>query len=379
MKFYFISSSFIIIFITFAFGYIRFAFGYTSLKAQHHSTCKDRLASYAKKRPSFATNHNLLKTQKFLSAFTKKNNDQLTEKNFNEIANFLTKENLVIILNEVVQSPSLLQYIAQNSYKHVLGFTKIVLMEDLGGQNWELRLHLWPPKLKSDSITAEAKHVHLFDFVSRIISGKLEDHRYNVDLLSKEEQLILHKFSKAMQLLSTNIQEKVIHQLDYFELYQSNFSSSLKRSSLKNLSLEHQNQNTVKKYLKNTLNMSIEEIIKVSQLMKKYSNFLDEKGIEHYRLVSENKLQNIRVDTHTTGSIYFSPVQEAHRLFVDNQNYTSTFVFVGPFHKNLDSGGFKRYYNGEQKKLAQQRNFLSPTELYTLLNEYLNFLRSEKI
>ena len=110
-------------------------------------------------------NYNILKT--FLT-------EHFSDKRINEsyigiIGNMFCNEYIIKLLNEIISEPELLQKIANRSYKHALGFDKIVLLDlqkdiDKSFPKVQVRLHIWHPQNDSVAIT-EALHEHSFDFV----------------------------------------------------------------------------------------------------------------------------------------------------------------------------------------------------------------------
>jgi hypothetical protein len=78
---------------------------------------------------------------------------------------------VVSLIRSIHSSPTLLQSVARNSYSHVNGFEKLVLLASprLG---YKLRLHIWWPDERRE--TREDIHNHRWDFGSRILLGQLE-------------------------------------------------------------------------------------------------------------------------------------------------------------------------------------------------------------
>lgn len=74
-------------------------------------------------------------------------------------------DNFRRLVGEIKQSPDLLARSLEGSYKHVIGFTKIVLLESTDSC---LRLNLWDQTGFSDE---ENPHNHTFPFSTKIISG----------------------------------------------------------------------------------------------------------------------------------------------------------------------------------------------------------------
>jgi hypothetical protein len=69
-----------------------------------------------------------------------------------------------------------LEILAHNSHVHENGFTKLTLFDAVNGR-YRIRLHIWDPK---DSTKEEVNvHDHRYDFVSLVVTGRLENTRWN--------------------------------------------------------------------------------------------------------------------------------------------------------------------------------------------------------
>jgi hypothetical protein len=77
-------------------------------------------------------------------------------------------------LEQILHEPQRLLETARGSYRHQLGFVKIALHTDASGQ--ALRLHLWD----QSTTVLEDVHSHCADFMSRVVSGGLEERRYEL-------------------------------------------------------------------------------------------------------------------------------------------------------------------------------------------------------
>jgi hypothetical protein len=81
---------------------------------------------------------------------------------------------LLACLEQILHEPQRLLETACGSYRHQLGFVKIALNNDASGK--ALRLHLWD----QSAVVTEDIHSHCADFMSRVVSGGLEEHRYEL-------------------------------------------------------------------------------------------------------------------------------------------------------------------------------------------------------
>ncbi|WP_154820066.1 hypothetical protein SR858_27310 [Duganella zoogloeoides] len=102
---------------------------------------------------------------------TNSNADQLIQAVVNDTSNGL----LMTYLEKILRDPQRLREIARSSYRHQLGFLKIALRNDPSGHS--LRLHIWD----SNTIALEDIHSHCADFMSRVVSGGIEESRYELE------------------------------------------------------------------------------------------------------------------------------------------------------------------------------------------------------
>jgi hypothetical protein len=77
------------------------------------------------------------------------------------------------VLAEALGNESWLIKIAQDSYRNVTGFLKIVLISD-EGDGWKLRIHAWDQQGPK-----EFPHNHKWDFFSKVLSGFLVQDVYD--------------------------------------------------------------------------------------------------------------------------------------------------------------------------------------------------------
>ncbi len=90
-----------------------------------------------------------------------------------ELLNCISKIEVQAYLKEVLNDSALMHWSAQRSYRHTLGFDKIVLAGTSGGAR--LRLHLWHKEEQSQDI-----HDHEWDYSSRVLYGSLFTREYKI-------------------------------------------------------------------------------------------------------------------------------------------------------------------------------------------------------
>ena len=98
-------------------------------------------------------------------------NDSRASQIVQDISNRKLHDHLKIILSD----ECILRDVAGRSYRHQLGFVKLVLHSDHGDPS--LRLHVWD----KDSSKEEDIHSHCAEFVSRVVFGRLDEITYTLD------------------------------------------------------------------------------------------------------------------------------------------------------------------------------------------------------
>ncbi len=87
--------------------------------------------------------------------------------------------NIISILKEVLDTPSLLTTVANKSYRHVNHFDKIVLIDSDNQDGYRLTLHLWSPPYTEQEINDELIHDHRFSFWSTLLTGDLVSENFS--------------------------------------------------------------------------------------------------------------------------------------------------------------------------------------------------------
>ncbi len=96
----------------------------------------------------------------------------------NKIASaFSDKRTTLAIVDSLLNDPDMLDYIAERSYPHPIGFDKLVLFHD-EETNFKFRLHIyWRGNQRA---SMERLHLHRFEMASAIITGELTNHTWGV-------------------------------------------------------------------------------------------------------------------------------------------------------------------------------------------------------
>lgn len=292
---------------------------------------------------------------------------QLTEK-------ILTKEHLVELLEQAIDDDQKLEIMAKDSQIHPLGFQKIMIMNDWGNNDWELRLHIWWPREELKPYyafyeVAEARHIHLFSFASRILTGEMEDFRYQVERLKLDELELYLRFENYLANLSREERLRLYTALDIRELAKYPYSS---------LSLAlGRGVDSANKDLSN-LPFRDDELQKINSFYTKlFQIYFDEEGMDDalkhrfFKLVPDAPIR------YKSGEVYYFPVDVAHRLYVNPASLTSSFFLAGKFQSGVSSGAYTRTAFEEMDGNLPENNRIpfSKEQLRETLLKYLNILK----
>jgi hypothetical protein len=99
-------------------------------------------------------------------------NEQAIKNNLAMLRFLGAKENIALLLNQIINNYDLLSEISARSYIHTNYFDKIVLV-DSRDNGYRLTLHVWWPPYSDEQLNEERIHSHRFDFWSVILTGTL--------------------------------------------------------------------------------------------------------------------------------------------------------------------------------------------------------------
>lgn len=245
-----------------------------------------------------------------------------------EVANIMTRANLQELICAILCDSSQLETVARNSYKHSLGFSKIVLFDSSNLPNGEeLRIHIWWPNKDADTrlyIEEGDKHEHNWDFASRLIHGGFRNFLFKPVSVSDEDRHIVEEFERSLRRLDDDIARinliKLLYQLEVEVI------------------LGERNQDCIGQ-LSQITGLSDEKILRLLDLYwkfrnKKIPNFEQEEytrdGIYFLERQPEWGISE--------GNIYYHPREFGHYLYNDPTVLTSTFLLTGT--NNANSGAF---------------------------------------
>jgi len=309
--------------------------------------------------------------QKIADKFIK---EGIAEKDINFFKNTFNKKRVKCLLEQILSNKVLLKKIADRSYSHALGFDKIVLMDlskDIEGCDvkTQLRLHLWDAQ--NDAVPmVESMHEHSFDFISTVLSGKLENQIFEVNNMGKEEEKVLVKIKNVLKVLSEEDKYFLNQQIEIIEAVNLQKIGSNQLEELKLL------DNYQESKLLTMTNMSFEEIKLLTSIQGHYISDRVRGQKKAYKHVFNKYL---KITPHCVshieqGEYYFHPYQYPHRLYYDNTEFNSTILITTPVKSNDQGGSLQRptYIIGKEK--AYDKKSILENELRLKLEKYVELI-----
>lgn len=300
----------------------------------------------------------------------------IQESDMDFIQNLLNKDQVIVLLENILESPSLLQRISSRSYTHALGFDKLVLMDlskDLPTpcHKAQLRLHIWNPEKTNALPIVEALHEHSFDFISTVLSGHLENQQFVFAPLSSEQTVLLEKLQKIIRTISVEDCQFLNEQIEIIEAVKlaQLGSQQLSRMGL----LQHYDLDRIKMLT----GLNEQEVMDLTAIEGHYvSNRVtgERKAYKHilkeYVSITPHKVLSL-----DQGDYYFHPYTLPHRLYYDNTILNSTILLTTPVKDNPEGGSLQRPTYVQKGEQAYDKIAFSEDSLKTTLTEYLAYLK----
>lgn len=298
----------------------------------------------------------------------------------NLISNFLCKQNILLLLEEILNNDKLLSTISKRSYIHALGFDKIVIADlsqdiSLDSPKAQIRLHIWNPLNTNALPIVESMHEHSFNFVSTILTGHLENQQFtmNKQLTDNEERVlndlktwILSAHSDKVQLLNDYIEALEAKRLTFY--YSKQFNE-MYNSEIDYIELIKE----LTGFSKTDIVMSLISLQghyvsnRITGEKKSYKHILHK-----YVTIHPYFVYNLN-----PGDTYFHPYELPHRLYYDNKELNSTILLTTPVKENASGGSLQRptYIQNEE----QNYNKISYTEevFYENIKNYFQYLKKQ--
>lgn len=311
--------------------------------------------------------NNKMMYDSLLSILSKKYaRNSIVQEDINFIKKYLTKENTLLMLQEIVNSYSLLKKIANRSYINTLGFEKIVLMdlsEDIlpGEQKSQLQLHVFNCEKNKNILDNTLPNIssiyeHSFDFIVYNLSGYSESQQFISTPLSDTQQLLLKKLQK---MISVFTKEQLVFFNEQLEIIEAIALSTLGSEQLFNMSIA--DKYNLKK-LESMTGLTMKQLFEI-------------KCIRH-EILSNNYmyLSPYNVLPFDTSSYYFHPYHLPHRLYYNNSVLNCAILMTTPVETNNKTKVLQRpTYMQQHENYDEQINFDSKF-LKEALTNYINYL-----
>jgi len=293
--------------------------------------------------------------------------------------NLFDQRSVVRLVRDVLDDEQLLERIAGRSYIHALGFYKIVLMDlskDFTNhkQKTQLRLHIWNPTPSEHGEVAlpivESLHEHSFDFVSTVISGKLENQQFLSRPLSEKERDVLEKVKKVLPTLSDEDKVFINDQVESEESARLSYIGSTQYQEL-NMDLVRD----VERFMTLT-HLTPTELKILCSIQGHYVSDRvagERKAYKHvlkdYVALTPYQVLNLKA-----GDTYFHPFQMPHRLLYDSSILNSTLLITTPVPSNPEGGSLQRPTYVQKSEQHYDKIPFTANSLRDVLVNYLNFL-----
>lgn len=279
------------------------------------------------------------------------------------------KQNVILILKDILSNPELLQKIADRSYTHALGFDKIILA-DLSKDSAsklknQVRLHIWSPETDALPIV-EALHEHSFDFISTVLSGHLENQRFVISELNEKEKYLLTVLKDASNLAFINEQIEILEALKLKDLGSKQFDE-LGMAQKINLPK-----------LQALLGLSVEEVLNLTTLEGHYvsNRVAGEKKAYAHVLKEYVSLKAKDVLHINEGEYYFHPYTLAHRLYYDSKILNSTVLVTTHVAHNPEGGSLQRPSYVQTQEQHYDKISFTYERMKEKLESYIQFLEA---
>jgi hypothetical protein len=296
-------------------------------------------------------------------------------KKYYELMNQITPQALITIIEATLKDEKALNEIAKESYHHVTDFTKIVLVEGKTPNNYKVRLHLWWPKKDTvaKKLAVEDKHVHKWDFSSKMFAGKFENQIFVTRKATEEEKKIHDEFIAKLEKLPENEQKKVFESVNMIEM--ALYKKSIFHNKEYLCSLKQNEFYTLNELLeKFKINKN-----QFQTILSVYQRYVTEPNV-----TGQYKLKKIGLETLnqpslysiTDGTIYVERNHLAHRLISNPNEITVTLVVTAPPMKEASPYLLMREESGEN--LIKHAPKLSVEELKGELTLFLEYMKAKQ-
>lgn len=282
----------------------------------------------------------------------------------------MDKSILIKVLKEILSSDILLDRIANRSYTHALGFDKIVLIDlakDCNINNKvQLRFHIWDNK--NDALDSlESMHEHSFNFISLVLSGKLENQCFEMKEVNAEQKVLIDR----LKVISAGSDKEVVRDLNE----RIEIEEAKKLKVLGSVMYDEQSLCVAERSLreKATLGIDQSELGAMANIEGHYvSNRVSGERDSYKHILKEYlSVSPVEVMSISEGEYYFHPYQYPHRLYYDRDILNSTILLTTPVVNNPQGGSLQRITYQESLEKEYKKLKLTKEVLRVKLLSYL--------
>lgn len=301
----------------------------------------------------------------------------IKSEDINFLKPLLNKDTVLLLIKNILSNDYLLNTISNRSYRHALGFDKIVLM-DLSKDCSEkyhkaqLRLHIWDPQTVNSLPIVESLHEHSFDFVSTILTGHLENQQFSFAPLNSYQKELFIQLQKIIlnlnkeDLIFLNEQIEIIEAIKLAQLGSKQLTCM---NLLKNYNLEK---------IKKLTNFSENDIFELTAIEGHYVSNRITGERKSYKHILKEYVSIIPHDVLSlnAGDYYFHPHELPHRLYYDNTILNSTILITTPVAHNQEGGSLQRPTYIQNNEQSYNKIIFTQESLKTTLTNYYYKLAS---
>lgn len=302
-------------------------------------------------------------------------NRAITEQDMPLFKTYFSQPNIIALLHELAQDDKALEIIASRSYLHALGFYKIVLVDsvkDLQGpkeKKAQLRLHIWKPESEALPIV-ESLHEHSFDFISTVISGKIENQCFIKENLNEYEKQTLNK----LLVLLPQLTHQQMHFLDrQAELILGFWLEDIGSLQAGALNYKHELNMPLLQTITGFDMMEIKDFAALQGFYKSNRVSGEKKAYKHI-LERYLNLKPHHVFSVNEGEYYYHPYQYPHRLYYDSSRLNATMLVTTSVAENEEGGSFQRPTYEQSGAQNYKKISISADELQFLILDFLQTL-----
>lgn len=299
-----------------------------------------------------------------------------------EVLPLINRDAVLKILDAIIQDDKALREIANRSYRHTLGFEKIVILDPgitlengSKGYGYQLRLHIWQPENGTSLPMLESMHEHSFDFISHLLTGGMENHCYTIEQLTDEDESLLATLNIHLGDMAMRDKIFVNHQIEILE--------ALRLRELGSHQANHQGADSELNLerLSELVRISEWEIARIVSLQGQFQSAAS--GVTAGGYVHRH-IKNVALKPHAVlllqaGDTYFHPSPYAHRLYIPPGSPNSTIIITTPVSQAAMGGSFQRPTWVQGDHVDYQRTLYNPEQLRIMLSEYRARLLAEPI